>query len=106
VVTPVFHIRADKVVINEVWVEDLRKAPDCLVYRGKKIPKTLAVQEIQKFFHSCQKPDHRYGGNLVPCENAQLTIGYGMGNFMQVRVSDGTWLATEAVNSAIGSSGK
>jgi hypothetical protein len=76
---------AGKVV--DAWIDDLRKAPDCVSVAGQKVDRAESRAAFQKRFSSCRDLPPREGGSFVECEGGGVRIGYGMGDFLQVRVA-------------------
>ena len=72
--------------VVEVWIDDLRKAPDCVSVGGKKVERTIDRQQLIAMFAGCQDAPPRTGGEFKECESGALRIGWGMGEFIQIRV--------------------
>lgn len=72
--------------VVDVWLDDLRKAPDCVMLGGKKVDRSLARDRFIALFAGCQAAPPRVGGEFQECEGGGLRIGHGMGDFIQVRV--------------------
>jgi len=75
---------AGKVV--DIWIDDLRKAPDCVVLDGKPVPRTISRDALKARVGACTTTEHRTGGSFERCQDGGAWIGYGMGDFLQVRV--------------------
>ena len=81
-----FHVRACGGIIAEAWIEDLRVAPDCVKVGDKRVDRTLKRQAFEAMFDACHDTPPRIGGAFTECEGGSVRIGYGMGDFIQVRV--------------------
>ena len=81
------HVAIKDEKVREIWVDDLRKLPPCLKIDGKTISSKFKVEDVSRFFGPCEKED-RIGGTFLHCKNSRLHFGYGMGEFLQLRVSD------------------
>lgn len=71
--------------VSEVWIDDLRKAPDCVTAKAR-VARTIAREAFLASFQDCHDAPPRTGGAFRECENGGIRIGYGMGDFLQVRV--------------------
>ncbi len=76
---------AGKVV--EAWLDDLRQAPSCLVFGSHEIAKDLPRKDVIAKFSDCGELPPRTGGSFTQCESGGIRLGYGMGDFLQVRVT-------------------
>lgn len=74
--------------VVEVWLEDLRAAPSCLAFGEKSIAKDLPRERVIREFRDCKELPPRKGGTFTECEGGGLRLGYGMGDFLQVRVTE------------------
>lgn len=74
--------------VVEVWLEDLRAAPSCLAFGEKSITKDLPRERVIREFGECKELPPRKGGSFTECEGGGLRLGYGMGDFLQVRVTE------------------
>jgi hypothetical protein len=72
--------------VIDVWLDDLRKAPDCVTFAGKPIARTVAREALEKQFGSCVATAARTGGEFEKCADGGVYVGHGMGDFMQIRV--------------------
>jgi hypothetical protein len=80
------HARLCGGTVDEVWMDDLRLAPDCVTYEGKSLSRTQSRMEFIGLFTGCKELPTRIGGAFVECLDGSVRIGYGMGEFIQVRV--------------------
>ena len=80
-----YHVSTCGGAVDEVWVDDLRKAPDCVMGPGK-IARTIQRDALIAAYKDCHDAPPRTGGAYSECERGGLRIGYGMGDFIQVRV--------------------
>jgi hypothetical protein len=74
--------------VVEVWLQDLRAAPSCLAFGEKTIQKDLPREQVIARFSECKELPPRKGGSFTECEGGGLRLGYGMGDFLQVRVTE------------------
>jgi hypothetical protein len=74
----------DKVI--EAWIEDLRKAPDCVTFRGAPVGPTVPREQLEATVGTCAATPGRIGGAFERCANGGLYIGHGLGDFLQIRV--------------------
>jgi hypothetical protein len=74
----------DKVI--EAWVDDLRKAPDCVTFRGAPVRPSIPREQLEATVGTCTETPGREGGAFERCANGGLYIGHGMGGFLQIRV--------------------
>lgn len=80
-----YHVHSCGGAVDEVWIDDLRLAPDCVTYTGK-MPRTIKREAFLASFTGCHDAPPRTGGAFTECEAGGVRIGYGMGDFLQVRV--------------------
>lgn len=73
--------------VVDVWLDDLRKAPDCVSVSGKPVARTIGKKEFAALFDGCRDAPPRIGGTFVECHDGGVRIGTGMGDFIQVRVA-------------------
>ncbi len=74
----------DKVI--EAWMDDLRKAPDCVTFRGSPVRPSIPREQLEAIVGTCSETPGREGGAFERCANGGLYIGHGMGDFLQIRV--------------------
>jgi len=72
--------------IIDIWIDDLRLAPPSLTYEGKVIAPAVPREELEKTFGGCKETSPRIGGAFEKCHDGGLYVGYGMGDFLQIRV--------------------
>jgi hypothetical protein len=82
-----FHAKLCAGKVVDTWIDDLRKAPDCVSVAGKKVERSESRADFQKRFATCRDLPPRTGGSFVECEGGGVRIGFGMGDFLQVRVA-------------------
>lgn len=82
-----FHAELCGGKVVDVWLDDLRKAPDCVTLAGKKIERDVAREAFIALFADCKDAPPRTGGSFKECEQSGVRIGWGMGDFIQVRVA-------------------
>lgn len=82
-----FHVELCGGKVVDVWLDDLRKAPDCVSLRGKKIERTVDRDAFISSFSDCKDAPPRTGGSFKECEESGVRIGWGMGDFIQLRVA-------------------
>lgn len=81
------RVRACGGHVAEAWLDDLRAAPDCVSVGGKAVERTVARTSLELLFHDCRPLPVRIGGAFTECEKGGVRIGYGLGDFVQVRVA-------------------
>lgn len=81
-----YHARSCGGAVDDIWIDDLRTAPACLAAPGE-VPRSIARQPFLKLFRNCHDLPPRIGGAFVECEGGGVRVGYGTGNFLQIRVS-------------------
>lgn len=74
-------------VVNEVWIEDLRLAPDCVELAGQPVDRKIEREAFIGRFEDCKELPPRIGGSFTECNDGGIRIGYGMGEFIQVRIN-------------------
>jgi hypothetical protein len=73
--------------VVEVWLDDLRTAPACVQLDGRALAPKASLDEIRRRQGDCRDdPEVRIGGAFTTCANGGLRLGYGLGDFLQVRV--------------------
>jgi len=82
-----FHASLCGGKVVDAWLEDLRTAPDCVEVAGKKVDRQIPRDRFIASFRDCRETPPRTGGEFRECEDGGLRIGFGMGDFLQVRVS-------------------
>jgi hypothetical protein len=70
----------------EAWIDDLRHAPDCVSTNGEPVPLDIEREKFIARFQDCEEAPPRIGGTFTECSNGGVRIGYGMGEFIQIRV--------------------
>ena len=80
-----FHAELCGGAVVDTWLDDLRKAPDCVSVAGKKVDRAMARDAFIGLFSGCKPLPPREGGSFVECDGG-VRIGWGMGDFIQVRV--------------------
>jgi len=83
----IFHAKLCGGSVVDTWIDDLRSAPDCVQVAGKKVERSLARESFIALFSRCKAAPPRTGGEFRECEDGGVRIGYGMGDFLQVRVA-------------------
>lgn len=73
--------------VYEVWLEDLRETKPCVTVGQRKIPPTMARDELTRLFEGCEDAPPRTGGAFIECANGGVRFGHGMGDFLQIRVA-------------------
>jgi len=82
-----FHVELCGGKVVEVWLDDLRKAPDCVSLGGKRLDRAVAREALIAMFSDCKDAPPRTGGSFAECEASGVRIGWGMGDFIQLRVA-------------------
>lgn len=82
-----FHVELCGGKVVDVWLDDLRKAPDCVAFGGRKIDRTISREQLIALFSDCRDAPPRTGGEFKECEQSGVRIGWGMGDFIQLRVA-------------------
>lgn len=72
--------------VADVWLDDLRLAPDCVKLDGKPLRRDITLDALKKHFGDCRDLPPRIGGAFIECAGGGVRFGYGMGTFLQVRV--------------------
>ena len=72
--------------VVDIWLDDLRKAPDCVTYMAKPVARDIAREVFEKALGGCVGTAPRIGGTFEKCADGGVYVGHGMGDFMQVRV--------------------
>lgn len=80
-----FHAELCGGAVVDTWLDDLRSAPDCVFVAGKKVDRAMARDTFIGLFSGCKPLPPREGGSFVECDGG-VRIGWGMGDFIQVRV--------------------
>ncbi len=94
-----YHVRACGGRVTEVWLDDLRKTPLGVSYNGSPIAPSTPRDAVIARFQGCHDTPPRIGGAFTECENGGVRLGYGMGDFLQVRVAaKGTRLDDECAD--------
>ena len=73
--------------VVDVWIDDLRKAPDCVTVDGKKVDLDMKREAFEALFKDCRTLPPRIGGAFVECAGGGVKVGHGLGSFIQVRVT-------------------
>lgn len=82
-----FHVELCGGKVVDVWLDDLRKAPDCVSFGGKKLDRAMARDAFIGLFTDCKDAPPRTGGSFKECEQSGVRVGFGLGDFIQVRVA-------------------
>jgi len=72
--------------VTDIWLDDLRKAPDCVRAKGEKVPLDLPRERLLARFSDCKGAPPRTGGTFEECESGGVRVGHGLGDFIQIRV--------------------
>lgn len=81
-----YHVRTCAGAVDDIWIDDVRTAPACLFANGP-VERSIKREDLLKRFHGCHDLPPRTGGAFVECEGGGVRFGYGMGDFLQVRVA-------------------
>lgn len=73
--------------IIQIWIDDLRKAPDCVTHAGKPISRATSLNALKGILGGCDHTDRRLGGNHDRCQQGGVYLGTGIGSFLQIRVA-------------------
>ena len=82
------HFFAPDGVIEDIWIEDLRKFPREVGFAGKPVPRNASLDEIKQAFGPCQKVSGVKGGVFFNCDTG-VTLGCDFaetGKFVQIRL--------------------
>ena len=82
-----YHAKLCGGKVVDVWIDDLRTAPDCITIAGKKLERNIAREQLVAMFADCKQAPPRTGGQFEECEQGGVRIGWGMGDFIQLRVA-------------------
>lgn len=82
-----YHAKLCGGKVVDVWIDDLRVAPDCATVAGKKLERSVGREQLVAMFADCKPAPPRTGGQFEECEQGGVRIGWGMGDFIQVRVA-------------------
>jgi hypothetical protein len=72
--------------IIDIWIEDLRAAPTCVVYAGSPIAPSIAREDLERALGGCSPAPPRIGGAFEGCQSGGVYVGHGLGTFLQLRV--------------------
>jgi len=72
--------------VIDIWLDDLRKAPDCVTYQDAPIARTVQREVLEQRLGNCVDTAPRTGGTFEKCAMGGVYVGHGMGDFMQLRV--------------------
>jgi hypothetical protein len=72
--------------VIDIWLDDLRKAPDCVTYQGAPVSRSVSREAFEKTLGGCVDTAPRTGGTFEKCAGGGVYVGHGMGDFMQLRV--------------------
>jgi hypothetical protein len=82
------HFFAPDEVIEDIWIEDLRKFPREVGFAGKLVSRNASLDELKQTFGPCQKVSGVKGGVFFNCD-AGVTLGSDFmetGKFVQIRL--------------------
>ena len=74
--------------IDDVWIDDLRKMRNPILWAGHEVPRHAKLEELKKLFGPCQTVPGLKGGMSFKCESG-ITLGCdfnGTGSFIQIRL--------------------
>lgn len=76
--------------VIDVWIDDVRLVPkakaDCITIDGKSISNQAKREAFMQLANACTGEAPRTGGEFTRCNEGGLFFGYGMGDFLQIRV--------------------
>jgi hypothetical protein len=73
--------------VVEVWLDDLRTAPACVHLGGRPLPPKTSLDDLRRRQGDCRDDaEVRIGGAFTTCASGGLRLGYGLGEFLQIRV--------------------
>ena len=72
--------------VVDVWIDDARLLKDCIRIDGKSISRQAKREAFLQLAQSCNSEAPRTGGEFKRCNDGGLFFGYGMGDFLQIRV--------------------
>lgn len=82
------RVRACDGKVTEVWLEDLRVGPNCVTVHDVALARDTPLSQVAARFSGCKELPARKGGSFLECEGGGLRLGYGMGEFLQIRVAE------------------
>lgn len=77
---------AGKVI--DIWMDDLRLAPECVTFHGKKLDRSASLESLQKLIGNCKHEPPAIGGMFERCQDGGVYLGHqgAAGKFIQIRV--------------------
>jgi hypothetical protein len=72
--------------IIDIWIDDLRLAPDCVAFAGKPIARATPRADVETLLGGCPTVLPGIGGTMEACAGGGVVLGHGMGDFLQIRV--------------------
>lgn len=82
-----YRVRACGGRVREIWIDDLRTSPLCVADAAGRIEPHLAREAIAARLGDCRELPPRIGGAFLECAGGGVRLGYGLGDFLQVRVA-------------------
>lgn len=95
---PLFKVELCGGKVHQVWIDDLRKVPDCVSLSGKPIRRDIPRKRFLAKVRGCKELPVT-GSVSMACEEGGLVVGYGMGglgglvegdgmdDFLQIRIA-------------------
>jgi hypothetical protein len=81
------RVRACGGTIVEAWIDDVRRAPDCMNVGDRRVDRAMTFEAFTGLFRGCRELPPRTGGSFTECEDGGVRIGRGMGDVIQLRVT-------------------
>lgn len=72
--------------ILDIWIDDLRKGPSCVSYAGAPVATSVPREDLEKALGACVDAPPRIGGAFEICQDGGVSVGHGLGTFLQIRV--------------------
>ena len=72
--------------VIDIWLDDLRDGPDCVVFQGVPVSHAVSVDEFAARIATFAPGSPRHGGSFEKCGEGGVYLGYGIGGFLQIRV--------------------
>lgn len=83
-----FKVASNQGRVTEVWIEDIRRAPDCLLYRGRRVAPSISRETLLKRFGNMRNMEGIKGGRFAESDSG-VRVGWSfedMDSFLQLRV--------------------
>jgi hypothetical protein len=79
----------DKII--DIWIDDLRRLPPAITFAGETLPPTIDRELLERKLGACVAAPPRIGGSFETCQDGGVSVGHGLGTFLQLRVRPKQW---------------